>query len=109
MGETLYGVNFKFNSFATKEFDAFGTLSVLKRGVQDIVDFNTVIQHTEKGLMTTKREIKEVYDDVIAFILDTSETSQYENMITLGTIQDANVVLNNGTVYNIAWSVIEVI
>jgi hypothetical protein len=109
MGKTLYGVGFKFNSFTSKEFDTFGTLNMVKRGVQDLVDFNTFINLNEKGLMTAKREIKEHYDTVVAFILDELQESRYENMITLGVIQDASVVLNNGVVADLAWSVQEVI
>lgn len=108
MGKTEYGVGFKFNSFATKEFDVDGSFSVVKRAVQDLVDFNTEVLVTEKSLPKTKREIKEFYDDVVVFIVDENEDSQYENMLTLGTVQDASIVLNNGVLFNIAWSVVEV-
>jgi hypothetical protein len=109
MGRTLYGVGFKFNSFTTKAFDSFGTLNMVKRGVQDLVDFNTVIDLNKKALMTAKREIKQHYDTVVVFILDERDDSNYENMITLGIIQDATVVLNNGVEADLAWSVQEVI
>jgi len=109
MGKTLYGVGFKFNSFTSKEFDTFGTLNMVKRGVQDLVDFNTIIKLNEKALMTTKRDIKEHYDTVVAFIVDEMQESKYENMITLGIIQDASVVLNNSEIIDLAWSVQEVI
>ena len=50
-----------------------------------------------------------MYNDVVVFILDERDESNYENMLTLGTVQDASVVLSNAVLYNIAWSVIEVI
>jgi hypothetical protein len=59
--------------------------------------------------MTAKREIKQHYDTVVVFILDEQDDSNYENMITLGIIQDATVVLNNGVMADLAWSVQEVI
>ena len=109
MGQTEYGVNFSFNSFATKEFDSDGNFTVKKSSIQDLVDFNTTITLKEKSVPQTKREIKEFYDDVVVFIVDENENSIHENMLTLGTVQDASIVLNNGVLFNIAWSVLEVI
>jgi len=109
MGHSLYGVGFKFNSFTTKSFDTFGTFSMKKRSVQDLVDFNTIVKLNKKPLMTLKREIKAHYDDIVAFIVDETAESRFENIITLGIIQDASVALNNGVIVDVAWSVAEVI
>jgi len=109
MGESLYGVGFKFNSFTTKEFDTFGTFKMVKRSVQDLVNFNTCVKLNEIPLMTIKRNIKAHYDTIVAFIVDESVDSRFENMITLGIIQDVDIALNNGVVLDLAWSVQEVI
>ena len=109
MGCTEYGINFSFNSFATKEFDNEGNIRVEKRTVQDLVDFNTVVKLGEKSIPQIKREIKHFYDDIVVFIVDEQEDSDYENLLTLGTVQDASIVLNNKYLYNIAWSVLEVV
>ena len=109
MGKTEYGVNFSFNSFAQKEFDDTGNFTVKKSSIQDLVDFNTTMLLTEKSVPKTKREIKSFYDDVVVFIVDENEDSHHENMLTLGTVQDASVVLNNEVLFNIAWSVLEVV
>jgi hypothetical protein len=109
MGKTAYGVNFSFNSFAQKEFDDKGNFTVKKSSIQDLVDFNTTMLLTEKSMPKAKREIKSFYDDVVVFIVDENEDSHHENMLTLGTVQDASVVLNNEVLFNIAWSVLEVI
>ena len=107
MGCTLMDVSFNFNSFATKEFDAFGTAKIVKRAIQDISDFETLIDSFE--IPTMKRKIKEIYDDVVVFIVDDSEVSKYENMITLGTVQDASVIHSNPSKSTITWSVVEVV
>lgn len=107
MGTTLAKVNFKFNSYALKEYDTFGTLSITKRAVQDMVDFETKIPRSE--FMDFKRKIKEIYNDIIVFILDESETSEFENMITLGTIQDATPVVDIYDKSIISWSIVEAI
>lgn len=107
MGVTLGKVGFGFNSYAVKKFDDFGTLSIIKRAVQDIVDFETLI---DKGtFVNKKRKIKEVYNDIIMFIIDESENSRFENLITLGTIQDAKPVIDEYDKSIISWSVIEAI
>lgn len=107
MGCTLIDVSFNFNSFATKEFDSFGTANIVKRAIQDISDFETMIDSVE--IPTMKRKIKDIYDDVVVFIVDDSEESKYENMITLGTVQDASVIHSNPSKSTITWSVVEVV
>ena len=107
MGCTLYGVNFNFNSYAVKDFDDFGSLTIIKRGVQDVVDFQAVIPSDE--LQTLRREIKKIYNDIVMFILDEKEASMYENLLTLGTIQNASVLLDNDDKTTISYSIIEAI
>lgn len=107
MGSTLMDVSFNFNSFATKEFDTFGTANIVKRAIQDISDFETLIDSFE--IPSMKRKIKEIYDDVVVFIVDDSEVSKYENMITLGTVQDASVIHSNPVKSTITWSIVEVV
>jgi hypothetical protein len=107
MGETLYGVKLSFNSFAVKEFDDFGTLTIVKRGIQDLIDFETSIDATE--FATTRRKIKSIYNDIVLFILDESTDSQYENLLTLGVIESASEILSNNKVSTVSWSVFEAI
>jgi len=106
MGSTLYGVNFSFTSYAIKEFDSFGTLTITKRAVQDLVDFETSIDSLD--LVALKREIKKVYNDIVMFIVD-DKTNLYENLITLGTIQDVSVVLDNPVNSIMSFSIIEAV
>lgn len=107
IGDTQYGVNFSFNSYAVKEFDSFGVLSVKKRSVQDIIDFETSIYSVD--LIRLKSRIKEIYNDYVVFILDESDGGYYDNLITLGMVQDVSTVLSNDTLSTISWSVIEAV
>lgn len=107
MGETLKNIKFSFNSFATKELDAFGKLTIDKRAVQDLIDFETIIDSGE--LQNMRREIKKIYNDIIMFILDENDTGNYENLLTLGVIQDSSVLLDNDIQATITFSVMEAI
>jgi hypothetical protein len=107
MGMTLMGVSFSYNSFTTKEITDFGNLEIKKGFVQELVDFETVIDSTY--LPTLKREIKKIYDEILLFIVDESASSRYENLLTLGVIQDASVVLENGVESIVSFSIMEAI
>ncbi len=107
MGDTLYGVKFKFDSFSVKSTDAFGLTTITKRGIQDLVDFETIIPSS--SMIATKREVRKIYDDVVVFILDPTDTSRYENLLTLGTIVNWSTVLANPVQTTMAWSIQEVI
>lgn len=107
IGETIGDVGFSFNSFATKEFDSFGSINIVKRGVQDIVDFETAIPSEE--VIFLKRQIRSVYDDIIMFVIDDRENSQYDNMVIRGVIQDASVLINEFDTAIMSFTILEVI
>lgn len=107
MGNTLWGVNFSFNSFAIKDYDSLGALTITKGAVQDLVDCECDIETS--GVMELRRNIKRVYNDIVMFILDERDDSNYENLITLGVIQDASVVLQNAVLSTISYSIMEAI
>ena len=105
IGMSLMGVKFGYNSLTTKEISSFGNLDIKKSFIQDIVDFETVIASTYLPRM--RRELKKVYDEIVLFIIDERDVSEYENLMTLGVIQDASVVLENNVESVISFSVIE--
>lgn len=107
MGKTLMGVKFAFNSFAEKSYDELGSLSITKKAVQDLVDFETVIPSGQ--LQSMRREIKKVYNDIVLFILVEEDFGNYENMMTLGVIQDCSVILDNKVEATLTFSVVEAI
>lgn len=89
-GETLDGVSLSFNSFASKEYNEFGDLSLVNRPVQDLVDFETLVR--TKEIQKTRKKTKDVYNDVVVFVLDPSETSEFDNLVGLGVIDSADLV-----------------
>lgn len=106
MGTTLFGVNFSYNSFAVKTTDDFGAFTITKRAVQDLVDFQTVIP--SGNIPTTRRALKSVYDEIVMFIVDDREdVDKYENLLTLGVIQNASVLLENDVESVLSFSIAE--
>ena len=105
MGKTLMGVKFNFTSYAVKKVDAFGALTITKRAVQDLVDFETTMNAEQ--LPYIRREIKKVYNNIVLFILDENSTGNYENLLTLGVIQDASVLLKNHVEVTMGFSIME--
>ena len=73
--------------------------------MQDIVDFETVIASTYLPRM--RRELKKIYDEIVLFVIDERDVSEYENLMTLGVIQDASVVLENNVESVISFSLVE--
>ena len=107
MGMSLMGVKFGYNSLTTKEISEFGNLVVDKSFIQDIVDFETVVN--SNYLPRMRRELKKVYDEIVLFIIDERDNSPYENLMTLGVIQDASVMLENNIETVMSFSIIEAI
>lgn len=107
MGETLYGVGFSFESYSVKTTDQYGVTTIEKRGIQDLVDFETVIDAA--SMATFKRKVKTIYGEILAFILDPTEDSRYENLVTLGTVDNVSVTLDNPVQSIMSWSIQEII
>lgn len=105
MGMSLMQPKFGYNSLTTKEISSFGNLDIKKSFIQDVVDFETVIASTYLPRM--RRELKKIYDEIVLFVIDERDVSEYENLMTLGVIQDASVVLENNVESVISFSVIE--
>lgn len=105
IGMSLMGVKFGYNSLTTKEISSFGNLDIKKSFIQDVVDFETVIASTYLSRM--RGELKKIYDEIVLFIIDERDVSEYENLMTLGVIQDASVVLENNVESVISFSVVE--
>ncbi len=108
IGDTMDEISFGFNSFATKEQDQFGTLTIINRSVQELVDFETLI---EKGFMLkSKREVKDIYNKVVLFVLDPSKESEFENLLGLGVIENSSLVGEFNSTHSImSFSVFEAI
>ena len=107
MGKSLMGVKFGYSSFTSKELSSFGNLEIKKGAIQDIVDFETVI--SSSYLPQMRKELKKIYDEILLFIVDERDDSNYENLMTLGVIQDASVLLENHVESTMTFSIIEAV
>lgn len=105
-GDALNGVNFKFNSYSVKTTDEFGVMTIDKRNVQDIVDFETVIDKDE--FMVTRNKIKKLYDEFLVFVLN--EKRDDENaMVGIGSIQDFGQIYDEFDKSILSFSILEAI
>jgi len=107
MGRTLDNVKIGFKSYSIRSTDPFGITTITKRAAQDFLDFETVIDSIL--LMPLRRKAKTDKDETVAFIIDESPDSIYENIVTLGVSQDMQIVASNFDKTILTWSVIEMI
>lgn len=105
MGTSQYGVKFGYTSYAKKETDEYGRLKITKRAVQSLLDFETDVPNTYTTYVRNK--VAEIYNDIVMFIIDESPSSLYQNIITLGTIQSADLVIAYPTFSTMSWSIME--
>lgn len=105
MGTSQYGVKFGYTSYAKKETDEYGRLKITKRAVQSLLDFETDVPNTYTPYVRNK--VAEIYNDIVMFIIDESPSSLYQNIITLGTIQSADLVIAYPTFSTMSWSIME--
>lgn len=105
MGKTLEGVKVGFTSYSKTAVDDFGIIKITKRSAQDLVDFETMIPSDR--LMSIRRKAKEYRDEIVGFIVDESTTSVYENIVTLGVMQDIQPIATNFDKTTITWSILE--
>lgn len=105
MGQTLEGVKLGFTSYSTTATDDFGIIKITKRAAQDLVDFETVIDSNK--LISVRRKAKQYRDEIVGFVVDEQAGSIYENIVTLGVMQDIQPVATNYDKTTITWSILE--
>lgn len=105
MGETLSDVNFSFQSFSIDEDDVFGTTTTVKRNARDLTSFETLVKQEKQNRM--KKEAKKVYGEIVLFIVDPSENSLHENMLTLGKIENASTSTSVFVKERMSWEIKE--
>lgn len=105
MGRTVEGVKLGWNSFSLTNTDEFGILSITKRASQDLIDFETSIDTV--NIMSLRRKAKQYKDEIVAFIVDDTESSVFENIVTLGVMQEMQPVATNNDKTILTWSILE--
>ena len=105
MGATLNKVSFSFKSYSNVTTDSFGRTNIVKRNIQDLAKFRTIADR--KTFSTYKRNIKEIYDEIVMFVLDPSESTDFENLITLAKVKSASISAEVADKNIIPWSIQE--
>jgi hypothetical protein len=105
MGRTVEGVKLGWNSFSLRNIDDFGVMSITKRADQDLIDFETSIDTV--NLMSFRRKAKQYKDEIVAFIVDDNESSVFENIVTMGVMQEMQPVATNNDKTILTWSILE--
>lgn len=105
MGRTVEGVKLGWNSFSLRNTDEFGIMSITKRADQDLIDFETSVNTI--NLMSLRRKAKQYKDEIVAFIVDDTESSLFENIVTLGVMQEMQPVATNNDKTILTWSILE--
>lgn len=105
MGRTVEGVKMGWNSFSLRNTDEFGIMSITKRAAQDLIDFETSVDTV--SLMSLRRKAKQYKDEIVAFIVDDTESSIFENIVTLGVMQEMQPVATNNDKTILTWSILE--
>lgn len=107
MGKTGSTVKFKPTSYTIRTVDQFGSISFVKRAVSTPVDFTTSIDRVV--FMRRQRKIKANIDDIMMFVIDDSESSEFENIVILGVMTDPVPILDEFDKSVISWSIFEAI
>lgn len=108
MGRTLDNPTWTPSSYSTRDFGLSGRLEIVKRAVKDIVSFKTMYESPD--FPSLKRKIKANIDEIGVFILDESELSKYENMITLGIMEEPSTTTSTNSSHSqINWRILEVV
>ena len=105
LGTTLSKVNFKLNSYSVKKTDNFGVMTIDKRAVQNVMDFETIIDRSE--FMQKRNNVKDLYDEFCCFILNESDIKS--EMIGVGVIENVTQLYDENSKSTIGYSIVEAI
>lgn len=107
MGKTKDQVKFKPTSYSVRNIDPFGSIQITKRAVSTPVDFQTVVDRTL--FMRKQRSIKKDIDEIMMFVIDDRDNSEFENIVILGVMQEPVSILDEYDMSVISWSIFEAI
>ena len=106
-GDTLYDVNFSYNTIGDNSFDEWGRVKSDVIIPQDMTDFETLI---DAGVFAkTRTKIKNTYGKIGVFIIDESKDSKYDNLLSLARIMSTTQVLSNSSKVVLSWSIAEIL
>jgi len=93
LGINLYGATFSLESFSRTDFDEFGSATLIHR--EAVYNSQYVVVIPSVNVPRLQRKRKELDAIPILFIGDESEESDYENLLSYGLWQGADMLLRN--------------
>lgn len=93
VGDTGYGANLSLESFSSKEFDVFGNSSLVHRDSINLESYEVEIPSSKVGVL--KRKAKELDAIPILFVMDESDDSNLENLLTYGFWDSFSMIIPN--------------
>ena len=107
IGNTQFGVNIRLVDYSIKERDNYGITSIERRDSQEV--FTCDITFPAKHTQIIKREVKANLGKVVMIIAEPEKDSNYDNLITLGYIEDFQININNGIESIASMKILEVL
>ncbi len=93
VGDTLYGLNLGLIDYSSKEVDDFGILELRRRESRQTMDINVV--YDAARINQVNRLVRATLGKVALFINDEDTSSNYENLLLLGLVDNFTTVLSN--------------
>ena len=107
IGNTQFGVNIRLVDYSVKTTDKYGITTIEKHDSQEV--FTCEIKFPAKTTQMVKREVKQNLGKVVMIIAEPERDSNYDNLITLGYIEDFQIDINNGVESRASMRVLEVL
>lgn len=107
LGLSLFGASFDLESYSRIDTDEFGTTTLIHRDA--VYNGSYDIQIPSQNIERLKIERKRLDAIPILFIGDDSENSVFQNLLSYGTWQGANMTLQNPTFSNMNLTIKELL
>lgn len=105
MGDTLSDLAFDYNSYTKRNVDDFGNVEVIRRAVEDGVDFKTSIN---KAIFLQKqREIKVDLDSNLMFVID--DVNDESSIVLYGMMSKPTLLYDEFEKSVINWTITELV
>jgi hypothetical protein len=107
IGDTEYGVAMGLIDYSRKETDEYGITTLVRRKVRETMECDIVLP--AKHAQGAKRIVKNALGHALMFIADPDKDTKFDNLITLGYIDDYTTYLNNGVIARSRINIMEVL
>jgi len=106
-GCSLYGASLGLDDNSLIEIDDFGITTVTKRIASEYMDIDVIFP--KEQIMDKMRQAREVFGDIVLFIGDETDNSDYEHLFLLGYVEGFNTILTTDELISASWTLKEII